>query len=262
MKSLAAYQQNGLVNYNSGIQKEQVCFTGGCVVVPVVDQGVVETVGVNGGKLTTDLSVVLAQIAFTLRQDPNADQTLADLLTNLANQGHTVGSTADELISACTSDCASADPVLSRLQSGTQTFDGQYSSVKQYLASHPNALPAELRGIVDVESQSVLALAKGFDINRQVIPGRTTQQEDRTIVGWTPMPWQECNARGINCYRGQAPIYSSGTITPEVRTTREPDRVSRSLKASAPDLIHQDSNTICGSGGRTRSCLFKKKITL
>lgn len=191
--------------------QNQFCTASGwCVNVPDTSNvNLAGTTGSLGGELSQQMADVIAQIALQLQQDPNTDPTLLNLVTQLANQGHTIGDEELRLANNCpvNSYCGSYEyiGVVSQntqpIQDATTQFNTLHQQLQDYLATHPNALPPEMQNTINFEAAEIKNISSGFSNQ------------------WDPN-W---NIYDGNIYNFNPP--NGGLLT------------------------HQDANTICANGG-------------
>ena len=166
-----------------GTHEEQICYGNGmCVNIPLGEAARVQTLAGNGGDRTLANARVLRQIAEQLRaEDPNSP--LADLIEELANEGHEMGAGEQALAGFCpagdTCGAASVDGQLSEVSiseattrlndmlsglTGNQAeFNSLHTEINQYLANHPQALPPELASLVNHEAGEINTIANAID---------------------------------------------------------------------------------------------------
>lgn len=229
-------------------QQQSVCFKEGvCVTIPVVNtSNTASTAGVLGGQLTHEFASVFEQIALQLSQEPKADNRLVSLITQLANGGHTIADSQQSLLSLCQPGAAcnsttsvlqtknapsqkatanQATPVQQYLQeigNNTLSFQDQYTQLQSYLATHPDALSSSLQQLIATEVTQINTIASAY-------PTGSTQDS------------------------GQNVSVSQSTKKNNKKVTLLDDTTTWQLTGD-PVLIHQDANTICGSGGDTSQC--------
>jgi Flp pilus assembly pilin Flp len=155
-----------------GTGQEQICFQSGyCANIPVID-GTTVTTGANGGQMTHQFADVLSQIALQLQADPNADPNLVNMITRVANAGHTIGDIEAFFIHSY--ECCGTTNYTTNLSSlsssitSTQTFfNSEYQELSHYLSTNPNVLPPELQSVIALEVEQInqLALSGFLDTN-------------------------------------------------------------------------------------------------
>ncbi len=196
--------------------QEQVCITYQlCVNVPILDgRSSIETAGAMGGDETRQLSLVLNQIATRLRE-LGADDNLIDMVTRLANSGHQLSDSVQDLEQLCPNRrCGqNRDAFNTRWQDVMNTRQA-YNSMKQeydaYIAANPGvfAVLPEARDLIDKEAQSIIDLANTFNFNERT---RTREQEIGEVV---PQYYDEYGYYGYYGYPyygyGYNPYYGYG----------------------------------------------------
>jgi Flp pilus assembly pilin Flp len=166
---------------------DQVCFqSGSCLNVPIVPAktSITNVSASNGIKLTGQFADTLMQIANQLAADPNADPTLRDMITKLANNGHSIADNEGSMINACPpgSECINNISAFNSAHMATysagNTFNSQYTAVMDYLQTNPSALPPEMQNMVTLESQQIQNIASAY------IAAPTKQSSD--VAGSAP----------------------------------------------------------------------------
>lgn len=184
-----------------------------------------QVAGANGWQMLNNQTDVLLQIAQQAGQDPTMDPSLKDLLTQLANSGHTTANSLNAALQDYTNywtvtekrtnyDTPAADAAWADFCNYFDTFtdaSGSFSTLKSkvltYLKNNPNTLPSDVQQIIQNASSSIENQTKymGYEPNNAI----------------DTMKW------------GKA-----WETTPAATTG-----------------IHQNSNTICTNGGNTQVCV-------
>ncbi len=135
----------------------KVCYSGNiCLDMAAINaQNDVQSTGANGARMgIVQQAGLLDDIARQLANDPNADQTLVDLVTRLSNAGHTVGDDLDQSIATINnySDFYNAYDSFWRSIMPVGDLKSQLDS---YVQTHPQSLTPEMKGIIDKATQSI-----------------------------------------------------------------------------------------------------------
>jgi len=216
--------------------QQRVCLENGwCANIPVVkEQTLTDTTGSLGVKLTYQFADVLSQIAEQVAAMPDADPGLVNLITVLANHGHTLGDKEAAVHGLCQPGQQCADPAAAgNPDSGMQVNDdsststnstqvrsalqaiatqaGRFSAandaVQSYLATHPNAIPPEMQSLLKFEATEILNIGNAYD-PREL---KTALSNGAADVNWN--------------------------------------------YAYNPQITHQSANTICQNGGNQSKCI-------
>ena len=204
--------------------QDRVCLASGmCVNVPRVENGPpTDTTGSNGGQLTSSFANVLDQVAEQLKQDPNTDPKILDIVTRLASQGHAVAAAEIGSDIAVAENCPNSICTLDKLtavtnaRAGVDTTTNAFSSLQaelyNYLSMNPGALPPAFQNVINQSGNNIVSAATPF--------------RDTMFSG----------------------VYEGGTFLGYGVISGE-----EAMKAIT--LTKMDSNTICGSGGDTSVCV-------
>lgn len=162
----------------------RICYSGSiCLDMAAVNaQGSVQSTGANGARIGIVMQAgLLGDIAQQMANDPNADQTLVDLVTRLANAGHHVGDSLDQAIAG-----------LSGSGDFYSTYDAFWRSVMpvtdlknqldSYVQAHPEAMTPEMKSIVDNATGAISGKA-GLLVGAE---GPTYENWDTMINAPTP----------------------------------------------------------------------------
>lgn len=129
----------------------QTCFANRwCLGVDAVESstGNTATTGANGSQgIIRDQASFLEDIAAQAANDPNADPALVDILTQLANAGHGVGSNLENTLNNY--NTGSFGDAYNTYWQSTVPFIGKTADLASYLAANPGALPPEVQSIVN-----------------------------------------------------------------------------------------------------------------
>lgn len=201
--------------------QEKLCFGSGlCANIPVItEQTRPDVSGGNGGQLTHQFANTLRQIAQQIEAE-GTDPDLANLISQLANQGHGIGNLQDSVSNQCgiglsgariTTDppgkCTrqmeytgdQSDPSKGSIAALKTDFQTKLGSVLNQLQNYPGPLKEDVAFIIESQSKQILTLADGFN--------------------------------------------STVTINPK-------GKVKMITTTNNAVLIHQSANTICDQGGR------------
>lgn len=200
-----------------GAGETRICSESGwCINVPDTEGiHLTGTSGALGGELTQSMANVIQQIAQQLAQDPNTDPALLDLVTQLANNGHTIGDEEIRLATNCPagSYCGSYEYIdvvahnTIPIAEATATFNNTYQALQSYLAANPGALPMEMQNVISFEVSEINSISGSFSNHYDT-------------------NWNQIDG---NIYLFNPP--------------------------NGGELTHQSANNICGSGGNTSQCI-------
>lgn len=203
--------------------QQKACFSSGvCIDFPSMNPATVVTSGGLGSQYTHDLASVLDQVKAQLVAE-NADPSVIDLVSKLANQGHDMGDYEQSMwdqMAGCMQGgvCANQkvfgstytmEHVMLNKVAQLKTLDAQ---LQTYLTAHPDALAnfPEAQSIINTEVNQIATL--GSNLNHGIDPVPSGQD-------------------------GAFQIY--------------PDAMTHGLVAqNASTITHASSNTICGQGGQ------------
>lgn len=151
-----------------------LCSATWCIDAPGLTGNSVSTAGSNGNKmvqLTQSASGVFQQLATVLEQQ-NADPGLVALLTQMANQGHTLANNQSTFLT----DGVEYDAMRSSM-TDTKTGLATFKQLDQQLKSKLNQLPADSRGILIDASNVIIGVGESYSFN---IPS-----DPMARVGWS-----------------------------------------------------------------------------
>lgn len=152
---------------------DKLCSGTWCISAPGLTGTTVSTAGSNGNQmvnLTNSASNIYAQIAAILEAQ-GADASIINLLTNMANQGHALGSAQ----STFTSD-SGYGPMKDSMNS-FKTGLSSFQQMNQQLMSLLPQLPADTRGILQDASNVILGIGSSYTLNTGT--GGTSE------IGWS-----------------------------------------------------------------------------
>jgi Flp pilus assembly pilin Flp len=148
---------------NAGIAYDTITTANGVTIqMPVIQGGTtVQTAGASGSQLTYGFSDVLTQIAQQLEASGQADPALVQLITDLALKGHLIGDN-QRFLENCVSSCNSNELITSYSDSFntvamqlTPEFQTLHQQVLDYTTAHPEALPASLMTVIDLQARQI-----------------------------------------------------------------------------------------------------------
>lgn len=136
-----------------------LCSDNWCVNAPGLTGTTVATAGGNGSQiqLTNSAASIYSQIAKIL-EEQGADASTITLLTNMANQGHSLGE--NQAIFTGDSDFSSMQSSMSDFQSGL----GKFQQMNQQLLSVLPKLPPDTRGILQDASNVIIGIGNSYDL--------------------------------------------------------------------------------------------------
>lgn len=192
--------------------QQQVCFKSGwCTEVPEVKSRTLDdTTGGMGSQLTHEFSDVIRRIAQQAEAMPNPDSRLVELITTLANSGHTLGDQEGQAVTSCmpgtqcTGNQSTLRDSLSLVISKQSMFTSDLQTLQNYVNENPGTLPPEMSDLINFEAQEITNIAGGYH-------GQPSPSEDGAYLQWS--------------------------FSQKVQVT------------------HQDSNTICNTGGSRGQCV-------
>ncbi len=174
---------------------QRACFGSGlCLDIPEVSGSPLDTTGGLGDGLTHQLADVLDQMAEQMERD-GADSGMIDLVSRLANQGHTMGDhekAMSDLMHSCFGGggllCENNPDVYRRTANMEKELRDKdavlleiHRQLHDYLAVNPNALEAypEARQIIDLETQLISQIANNL---HGAISHRTQEEAGHTFA--------------------------------------------------------------------------------
>lgn len=164
--------------------QQKVCFGSGlCANVTVVnDQTHPDVSGGNGGQLTHQFANTLSQIAQQVAKE-GSDPGLADLISQLANQGHGIGGLQDSMSGQCKPNSAAGkctiqmaytgdqtDPNSSQLNTLKSDFQTKLSAVMNQLQGFQQPLKDDIAIIIQSQSNQIMTLANGYQATVNIAP--------------------------------------------------------------------------------------------
>lgn len=167
-------------------QTEKACFKNGlCINVPVVSsQTLDDTSGSMGSQLTSQFADTIMGIAEALKEQPNADSRLVELITTLANSGHSLGDTEGLAVSECppgtqcTGNQTTLRNSLSLVISKDSIFSSDLQTLNGYVQNNPNAISPELMKIIQLEAGQITEIAQAYR-------GQPNPSEDGSYIQWS-----------------------------------------------------------------------------
>lgn len=225
-----------------GAGQEQICYQSGwCVNIPVVS-GNSATTGSLGGELTHQFADVLHQIVQQL-QASGGDPTLIADMTKLAQYGHWLGDdhvSIDGFFTGYPPDSNGvyppylvdyikaqyADPN-TNVDNIYNAFNNELASINAFLNQNPNALPPEMRAIVNSQAQQIQNIQNTY-VERYEIHNAAQQYMGQGMT--------------------EAEAYSKAFHDYE-------NTVANMTNGNGGAVTHQSANTICNNGGDTGVCL-------
>jgi hypothetical protein len=124
----------------------------------IQDQAMVQATGANGSQeVLHEQADLIAAIAQQMGSDPNSDPTLRDLITQLANAGHTVADNLDKATDSYQGmggDYAADYDAFWRSQ---MPFDDLKKQTLTYLQDHPDTLPQPVQTVLHGAADSINA---------------------------------------------------------------------------------------------------------
>lgn len=191
-----------------GVGQEQVCFKSNfCTSILSIQGGNTDTSGGNGTQLVLGSVNSLDQLIKQMKNDPNADNGLVALLTQLANQGHDIGTTISVPVNTDPSN-DNRSSVGSQIVTQIDSLNATKFAVLDYVQAHPNSLDPVVKDFVTAQADNIQTIGR----SRTDLSGCTGG---------------ECGPTGVVYFK------DSGTA----------------------DLVHQDANSICKSGGNENQCV-------
>ncbi len=141
---------------------DSLCSSSWCISAPGLTGSTVSTAGSNGNQmvqLTESASNIYAQLAKILEAQ-GADPSIINLLTNMANQGHAMGS-AQSVLLGKQGDYNSMKTNMTTLSDGLNDF----KQMNQQLRSLLPQLPADTRGILQDASNVIIGVGDSYSLN-------------------------------------------------------------------------------------------------
>jgi hypothetical protein len=126
------------------------------------------TMGANGVKQAGKSADLLDQLAQALKQDPNADPSLVDLITQLANQGHALADAQSDIYCSTPGYCSTSGnrtKGISNLQSGLSNFKSQLNQIDQKLNTTTAGMNSTLLNVIAQESGTIIGISNNFKIS-------------------------------------------------------------------------------------------------
>jgi len=154
----AAAQAATVTNYPPG---STVCYASNwCLQVgsaqAQAQTSTVQSTGANGTQqvLHNDADM-LAQIAEQTANDPNADPTLKDLVTRLANAGHTIAGNLDSASDSYQGKGGDYFSTYDAFWRSQMPYDALKKETLDYLQAHPDALPPQVQATLHGAADSI-----------------------------------------------------------------------------------------------------------
>lgn len=138
-----------------------LCGDNWCIEAPGLTGTTVSTAGSNGNQmvqLTNSAAGIYGQLAKIL-ETQGADASLVSLLTNLANQGHALGTAQSQFRNGGSYE---------NMKTGVQNFQSGITNFKhlnQQLISSLNQLPPDTRGILQDASKVIISIGDSYTLN-------------------------------------------------------------------------------------------------
>lgn len=175
--------------------QEQICFTSGlCANIFVISANThLDVAGGNGGEFTHQFANTLKEIADQIKAE-GLDPNLAQLISDLANQGHTLGDTegaygntcgSNPQLSAGTFFCSSQAQNEALTHAHTQAnelFQIMFLKVSEAMNHYPGKLKNDAKAIIDSQSQQIMTLSQEY-FNSYVTMSNSYQGNDLNEVG-------------------------------------------------------------------------------
>lgn len=154
--NIANIETQALRSSDSG----SLCSDSWCINAPGLTGTTVSTAGSNGSQiqLTNNAASIYSQIAKIL-ESQGADASTISLLTNMANQGHSLGEA--QAVFTSDGDFASMQSSMNNFQSGLSNFQ----QMNQQLLSLLPKLPPDTRGILQDASNVIIGVGNSYDLN-------------------------------------------------------------------------------------------------
>jgi Flp pilus assembly pilin Flp len=131
------------------------CYADGqCLNLDAVNAVSTNTAGANGSEFVKSYADIFEQIAQQAANDPNADPTLRELATKLANSGHTLASHEATILQQVTDNYGVQNATRDGFNAERNNFGDLKAEFASYLQYNPGALPPEISAIaMDAASQ-------------------------------------------------------------------------------------------------------------
>jgi hypothetical protein len=147
-----------VVNYPPG---STVCYANNlCLQASALqDQGnAVQSTGANGSQqVLHEQSDLMSSIADQMANDPNADPTLKDLITRLANAGHTIADNLDSAVDSYNGKGGDYFSTYDAFWRSQMPYDALKKQTLDYLQAHPDALSPQVQTALHGAADSINA---------------------------------------------------------------------------------------------------------
>ncbi len=206
--------------------EEQVCFTSGlCLSIPAFAEGTTaETAGGLGGDATGKYAYVLQQISDQLEADLGADDPFVLLVTQLANQGHALGQSE---------------------QSYIDFTSGHRAKYPNFKPEHIN----EVQNSMDERKNIIQEKISAYDTKWKKVQDYMNTNPD--LLANYP------EVENIINQQSQEIVDIGNGIRP-AELVRVGNRFYTDDPSNPSEITHQDSNTVCVTGGDTNECYRRK----
>lgn len=267
---------------------EQVCFMGSnvCLDIPVIDGVAGETVGTLGGDIVKRLAAVLQELPGIL-EELGVDPAVLTMVTDLANQGHTLGEKLKAIQDVCSGGRLCEGPAAQEAFAEFNALKGaeladflnRWQTLEAHLASNPDALAAfpEAHGIIKSKVEEIQALITSLDATERNVAGRevvgrsgtqgqtygyfsdlvnaASHRETVTVDGHTWWKIGDPSTGQYSLYRWTGANFqpaTNGSLHYRDYTVRGGEQgIIFDVGGEDTLQIHQNANTICQNGGQT-----------
>ncbi len=267
---------------------EQVCFTGSnvCLDLPVINGASGETVGTLGGDIVQRLAAVLQELPGIL-EELGVDPAVLSLVTDLANQSHTLGEKLKAIQDVCSGGRLCEGPAAQEAFAEFNALKGaeladflnRWQTLETHLANNPDALAAfpEAHGIIKTKVDEIKGIIASLDATERNVAGRETvgrsgtqgqtygyfndlvnaapHRETVTVDGHTWWKIGEPGSNKYSLYRWTGPNFQQETngslFYRDYNVQMAEQGVIFNIQGEDALQIHQNANTICQNGGQT-----------
>lgn len=188
---------------------QPACFDGLCVNLPIVDSSnnIVDTTGGNGAERIHQFANVLTQIAEQLKQEPNSDPAITQLISDMAIKGHGIGDQNEIVAKQCTPlankpgfTCNSA--VMITINEKGNAFSNVTNDFWNYYIKHPNSLGSTSLSVIQQNLYSIknLNALQNFTLTGGGPQGSFVEKSTNNVYLAHQSANNICDQGGKNCY--------------------------------------------------------------
>lgn len=181
---------------------EPACFDSFCVNLPVIDVAneQVDTAGGNGVEKIHQFADVLTTMAQQVAAKEGPDSPLAKLISQLANDGHSIGNNQLAIVKNGGFIQANQNSLIGNYKRSQSTFQNSFETLNAYLSQHSDALSPTSKAVVNTQASQIKSLAEAVSL-----PVQGGNYYSKPIYGKAKLTHQSantiCSEGGENCHR-------------------------------------------------------------